>query len=110
MAENRCPCRPTSRSGGLPVDQASRTQKRISELLTSREEDSSSDSEEEQDSSPEVNCDPLSAVRRDLYLGVLCLLFLILLLAIWLRSVCLRLSLSFAESKIAIPVCNCSLP
>ena len=104
MAENWCPCRPTSRSGGLPVDQASRTQKRISELLASREEDSSSDSEEEQDSSPEVNCDPLSAVRRDLYLGVLCLYL------IWLRSVCLRLSLSFAESKIAIPVCNCSLP
>ncbi len=72
-------------------EQYNRTQKRISELLASEEEDLSSDSEEDQDNSPEVNCDSLSAVRRDLYLGLLCLLLLILLLAIWLRSVCLKL-------------------
>jgi Flp pilus assembly protein TadB len=74
----------------LTREQANRTKKRISELLAYREEDSSSSSEEEQDNSPEVKCDSLSAVRRDLYLGLLCLLLLILLQAFWLRSVCLR--------------------
>ena len=75
----------------LRREQDNRTQKRVSELLASGEEDSSSDSEEDQDNSPEEICDSLSAIRRDLYLGLLCLLLLILLLAIWLRGVSLQL-------------------
>ena len=75
----------------LRREQDNRTQKRVSELLASGEEDSSSDSEEDQDNSPEEICDSLSAIRRDLYLGLLSLLLLFLLLAIWLRSVSLQL-------------------
>ncbi len=71
-------------------EQADRTRKRVTELLASKEDDSGSSSEEEQDCSPEENRDSLSAVRRDLYLGLLYLLLLVLLQAIWLRSVCLR--------------------
>ena len=75
----------------LRREQDNRTQKRASELLGSGEEDSSSDSEEDQDNSPEEICDSLSAIRRDLYLGLLSLLLLFLLLAFWLRSVSLQL-------------------
>lgn len=75
----------------LRREQDNRTQKRVSELLASGEEDSSSDSEEDQVNSPEEICDSLSAIRRDLYLGLLSLLLLFLLLAIWLRGVSLQL-------------------
>ena len=75
----------------LTREQTSRTRQRISELLANRDEDLSSDSEEDQENSTEENCDSLLVTRRDLYLGLLCLLLLILLLAIWLRSVSLRL-------------------
>lgn len=75
----------------LRREQDNRTQKRVSELLASGEEDSSSDSEEDQDNSPEEICDSLSAIRRDLYLGLLSLLLLFLLLAIWLRGISLQL-------------------
>ena len=74
----------------LTREQANRTRKRVAELLASKENDSGSSSEEEQDCSPEENRDSLSAVRRDLYLGLLCLLLLVLLLALWLSSVCRR--------------------
>jgi hypothetical protein len=74
----------------LTREQANRTRKRVAELLASKENDSGSSSEEEQDCSPEENRDSLSAVRRDLYLGLLCLLLLVLLLAFWLSSVCRR--------------------
>ncbi len=70
--------------------QADRTRKRVAELLASKEDDSGLSSEEEQDCSPEENRDSLSAVRRDLYLGLLCLLLLVLLLVFWLCSVCRR--------------------
>ena len=75
----------------LTREQANRTRQRISELLVNRDEHLSSDSEEDQENSTEENCDSLLVTRRDLYLGLLCLLLLILLLAIWLRSISLRL-------------------
>ena len=67
----------------LTREQANRTRKRVRELLGNREDSSDSDSEEEQSSSSDESVDTLSLLRRDLYLGLLCLLILIVLLALW---------------------------
>jgi hypothetical protein len=74
----------------LTREQANRTSKRVRELLGSRDSSSESDSEEEQDSSIDRSSDTLSLLRRDLYLGLLCLLLLIVLQNYWVRSTCLR--------------------
>jgi hypothetical protein len=74
----------------LTREQANRTSKRIIELLDIRDSDSESDSEEEQDSSIDGGIDTLSLLRRDLYLGLLCLLLLIVLQTYWVRNTCLR--------------------
>ncbi len=74
----------------LTKEQAHRTSKRVRELLDSRDIGSESDSEEEQDSSIDGSRDTLSLLRRDLYLGLLCLLLLIVLQNYWVRSTCLR--------------------
>jgi hypothetical protein len=71
-------------------EQANRTSKRIRELLESKEESSDSDSDEEQPSTSEKSGDTLSLLRRDLYLGLLCLLLLIILLTYWVRIISLR--------------------
>jgi hypothetical protein len=67
----------------LTREQANRTSKRIRELLDKREDISDSDSEEEQDSSSDQSVDTLALLRRDLYLGLLCLLLLVILLSYW---------------------------
>ena len=67
----------------LTREQANRTSKRIRELLDKREDSSDSDSEEEQDSSSDQSVDSLALLRRDLYLGLLCLLLLVILLSYW---------------------------
>ena len=69
----------------LTREQANRTSKRVRELLDNREYSSDSDSEEEQDSSSDESVDTLSLLRRDLYLGLLCLLLLVILLTYWVR-------------------------
>jgi hypothetical protein len=74
----------------LVREQANRTKKRLEELLDLREERSDSDSEESQDDSIDENLGSLSLVRRDLYLGLLCLLLLIVLQAYWVSSTFLR--------------------
>ena len=74
----------------LVREQANRTKKRVEELLDLREEGSDSDSEESEDDRIDENLDSLSLVRRDLYLGLLCLLLLILLQAYWVSSTFLR--------------------
>jgi hypothetical protein len=74
----------------LTKEQAIRTSKRVRELLNSRDSGSESDSEEEQDSSIDGSRDTLSLLRRDFYLGLLCLLLLIVLQNYWVRSTCLR--------------------
>ena len=66
-------------------EQANRTSKRIRELLADKEDSSDSDSGEEQDSSSDKSVDSLSQLRRDLYLGLLCLLLVVILLAYWIR-------------------------
>jgi hypothetical protein len=71
-------------------EQENKTKKRVSELLDRRGKDSDSDSEEEQGSVFEENLDSLSLIRRDLYLGLLCLLLLIVLQTYWFSSTCLR--------------------
>ncbi len=71
-------------------EQENRTKKRVSELLDSRGRDSDSDGEEQQDSVFEENLDFPSLIRRDLYLGLLCLLLLIVLQTYWFSSTCLR--------------------
>ncbi len=71
----------------LTREQANRTRNRIRELSEARISDSDSDSEEEQNSSISKYTDSLSALRRDLYLGLLCLLLLIILLANWVYSI-----------------------
>ena len=70
----------------LTREQANRTKKRQKELLDLRESDSESDSEDEEDNSSEEESDSLSRLRRDLYLGLLCLFILIVLLAQWAFS------------------------
>ncbi len=74
----------------LRREQKERTNKRVKELLDLRKRGSDSDSEGSQDSSIDRNLDSLSLVRRDLYLGVLCLLLLIVLQTYWFRSTSLR--------------------
>ena len=74
----------------LTREQENRTRNRIKELLNYRESDSDSDSEEEQSRSTNEHTDSLSKLRRDLYLGLLCLLFLIVLLAYWISSISQR--------------------
>ena len=76
----------------LKREQANRTSKRIRELLLvdSRDTDSESDSDEEQSSSIDGSGDTLSLLRRHLYLGLLCLLLLIVLQHYWVVSTCLR--------------------
>ena len=74
----------------LTREQANRTSKRIRELLDRKEESSDSDSEEEQDSSSGVSKESLSLIRRDLYLGLLILLLLILLIPYWVSNTFLR--------------------
>ena len=69
----------------LTKEQANRTRKRVRELLGNREDSSDSDSEEEQDSNSDESVDTLSLLRRDLYLGLLCLLLLVILLTYWVR-------------------------
>ena len=69
----------------LTKEQANRTRKRVRELLGNREDSSDSDSEEEQDSSSDESVDTLSLLWRDLYLGLLCLLLLVILLTYWVR-------------------------
>ena len=93
----RChmPSRPTGKSKcketlqqvreRLTREQANRTSKRIRELLADKEDSSDSDSGEEQDSSSDKSVDSLSQLRRDLYLGLLCLLLVVILLAYWIR-------------------------
>ena len=74
----------------LTREQANRTSKRIRELLDRKEESSDSDSEEEQDSSGNQSVDSLALLRRDLYLGLLCLLLLVILVSYWTRFASLR--------------------
>jgi hypothetical protein len=74
----------------LVREQANRTKKRVEELLDLREEESDSDSEVSQDDSIDENLGSLSLVRRDLYLGLLCLLLLIVLQAYWVSITFLR--------------------
>ncbi len=74
----------------LTREQTNRTRNRIEELRDSRYNDSDSDSEEEQNSSINKYTDSLSELRRDLYLGLLCLWILIVLLTYWVRSISLR--------------------
>jgi hypothetical protein len=70
----------------LTRERVNRTKKRVKELLDLREDDSDSDSEDDKDNSIEEESDSLSLLRRDLYLGLLCLFFLIVLLAQWVFS------------------------
>ena len=69
----------------LTKEQANRTNKRIRELLDRKEDSSDSDSEEEQDSRGNQSVDSLALLRRDLYLGLLCLLLLVILVSYWAR-------------------------
>ena len=74
----------------LQREQANRTSKRIRELLGSGHNDFEWDSEEEQISSIDTSSDTLPLIRRDLYLGLLCLLLLIVLQNYWVSSTFLR--------------------
>jgi hypothetical protein len=74
----------------LTREQRNRTEKRVRELRDFEEGDSDSDSEEDQDNSTDENSDSLSLIRRDLYLGLLFLLLLIVLQNYWVRNTCLR--------------------
>ncbi len=74
----------------LVREQANRTKKRVEEILGSREERSDSDSEGSQDDSIDEDFGSLSLVRQALYLGLLCLLLLIVLQAYWVSSTFLR--------------------
>ena len=74
----------------LTREQRIRTEKRVRELRDFEESDSDSDSEEDQDNSTDENSDSLSLIRRDLYLGLLFLLLIIVLQNYWVRNTCLR--------------------
>jgi hypothetical protein len=74
----------------LQREQANRTSKRIRELLGSGNSDTESDSEEEQVSSIGTSSDTLPLIRRDLYLGLLCLFLLIVLQNYWVSGTFLR--------------------
>jgi hypothetical protein len=73
----------------LTREQRNRTEKRVRELLGPEEIDSDSDSEGDQGNSIDGRVDSLSLIRRDLYLGLLCLLLIIVLQTYWFRSTCL---------------------
>jgi hypothetical protein len=73
----------------LTREQRNRTEKRVRELLELEEIDSDSDSEGEQGNSIDGRVDSLSLIRRDLYLGLLCLLLIIVLQTYWFSSTCL---------------------
>jgi hypothetical protein len=73
----------------LTREQRNRTDKRVRGLLDLKEIDSDSDSEGDQGNSIDGRADSLSLLRRDLYLGLLCLLFIIVLQTYWFRSTCL---------------------
>ena len=75
----------------LTREQANRTSKRIRELLDLGDLSSDSDSEGEHDDIVDGSPDSLSKIRRDLYLGLLCLLLLIVLLTYWVRITSLRI-------------------
>ncbi len=74
----------------LTREQKNRTERRLKELLDLRDKEPDSDSEGSQGDSIDECFDTLSLVRRDLYLGLLCLLLIILLLALWVSSTFLR--------------------
>ncbi len=74
----------------LTREQANRTSKKVRELLDLGDLSSDSDSEGEHDDIIDENPDSLSKIRRDLYLGLLCLLLLIVLLTYWVRITSLR--------------------
>jgi len=74
----------------LTREQAIRTRNRIKDLLDLKDIDSDSDSEEEHNSSTKEITESLSELRRDLYLGLLCLWILIVLLTYWIHSIGLR--------------------
>ena len=78
----------------LTREQRIRTEKRVRELRDFEESDSDSDSEEDQDNSTVENSDSLSLIRRDLYLGLLFLLLLIVLQNYSVRNTCLSEELS----------------
>ena len=71
-------------------EQKNRTERRVLELLDFEERDSNSDSGEEENNSIDESSDSLSLIRRDLYLGLLFLLLLLVLQTYWFRSTCLR--------------------
>ena len=73
----------------LTREQAIRTRNRIKVLLDLKD-NSDSDSEEEHNSSTKEITESLSELRRDLYLGLLCLWILIVLLTYWIHSIGLR--------------------
>jgi hypothetical protein len=73
----------------LTREQRNRTEKRVRDLLDLEEIDSDSDSEGDQGNSIDGRVDSLSLIRRDLYLGLLCLLLIIVLQTYWFRSTCL---------------------
>jgi hypothetical protein len=73
----------------LTREQRNRTEKRVRELLELEEKDSDPDSEGDQRNSSDGRVDSLSLIRRDLYLGLLCLLLIIVLQTYWFRSTCL---------------------
>ena len=64
-------------------EQANRTKKRQKELSDLKQSDSESDSEDDRSNSSEEDSDSLSSLRRELYLGLLCLVILIVILALW---------------------------
>ena len=74
----------------LTREQANRTRNRIKELLNSRDSGSDSDSEEKQSRRTNEHTDSLSELRRELYLGLFCLWFLIVLLVYWISSISQR--------------------
>ena len=90
IGKRRCKETLTQVRDRLTREQANRTSKRIRELLDFKEGDSESDSGEEENNSTDENSDSLSLIRRDLYLGLLFLLLLIVLQTYWFRSTCLR--------------------
>ena len=73
----------------LTREQAIRTRNRIKDL-SDLKDNSDSDSEEEHNSSTKEITESLSELRRDLYLGLLCLWILIVLLTYWIHSIGLR--------------------
>ena len=89
-------------------EQARRTNQRITELLASSRRDSDSDSDEEEGSIFKEVLDSLTLIRRDLYLGLLCLLLLIVLQTYWFRSTCLRnWVLQFVRQEGELFCCTC---